>query len=72
MNKQYNDLLVLYKDFINIFNNWELTKNKELDYYSFSRLVRIFNYLTDILEQGKIIEKYGIKHYKVIESGEVI
>jgi hypothetical protein len=28
--------------------------------------------LTDILEKNEIIEKYGIKKYRVIESGEII
>jgi hypothetical protein len=67
MNKQFDSLLKLYKDYIVVFNNWQTTNDSDLE-----KLVRIFVYLTDILEKNEIIEKYGIKKYRVIESGEII
>jgi len=70
--KGIKDLLELYKQFVPIFNNWEPTHNEEIDFYNYSRLVRIYNSLLDILEKGNIIEPYGIKKYKVIESGEIL
>lgn len=72
MNKQYKDLLDLYKKYIVIFNNWETTKNEDIDYANFDLLVRIFHNLTDLLICNNIIEKEGIKHYRVIETGEII
>ena len=70
--EQYDNLLKLYKDYVKIFNNWETTKNVNVDYYNLDRLVRVFHDLTDLLLSANIIEKYGIKHYKVVESGEII
>lgn len=72
MKEQYKDLLKIYKDFVKVFNNWETEKEQEKDYYNFSKLVSTFNNLTDLLEKNNIIEKYGIKHYRVIESKEII
>ena len=72
MKEQYKELLRVYKDFIKVFNNWETEKIQEKDYYNFSKLVATFNNLTDLLEKNNIIEKYGIKNYKVIENGEII
>ena len=67
------DLLKLYKEYIKIFNDYTpLRNNEELDYNNFKHLVEIFNNLTDLLIENGIIECYGIKHYKVIESGEII
>lgn len=72
MNKQFKDLLELYKTFIIIFNNWETTKNEEEDLSNYIHLQKIFLNLTDLLLENNIIEKYGIKKYKVVESGEII
>ena len=72
MNKQFKDLLELYKEYIKIFNNWQFSKNDDLDFFNMNRLQNIFLDLTKILVENKIIEQYGIKHYKVIESGEII
>lgn len=72
MNRQYEDLLKVYKDYIKVFNNWETTRDTEKDYYNYGKLVNTFYNLTDLLIANNIIEKYGIKHYKVIESGEII
>ena len=72
MNKQFEDLLELYKTFIIIFNNWETTKNEEEDLSNYIHLQKIFLNLTDLLLENNIIEKYGIKKYKVVESGEII
>ena len=72
MNKQYEDLLKVYKDYVKVFNNWETTKIPKKDNYNFDKLVNVFHNLTDLLISCNVIEKYGIKHYKVIESGEII
>ena len=72
MNKQFDDLLKLYKDYIKIFNNWETTKKSDIDYANYDLLIKIFHSLTDLLVWNNIIEKEGIKHYRVIESGEII
>lgn len=72
MNKQFEDLLELYKTFIIIFNNWKTTKNEEEDLSNYIHLRKIFLNLTDLLLENNIIEKYGIKKYKVVESGEII
>lgn len=72
MNNQYKELLKIYKDFINVFNKWETEKIQEKDYYNYSKLIAIFHDLTDLLEKNNIIEKHGIKNYKVVESGEII
>lgn len=72
MNNQFNDLLKLYKEYIKIFNNWETTKNEDIDYANYDLLIKIFHNLTDLLVWNNIIEKEGIKHYRVIESGEII
>ena len=72
MEKQFKDLLELYREYIDIFNNWQFTKDEKKDNYNWTYLVRIFYNLTDILVDNNIIERYGIKHYKVIESGEII
>lgn len=72
MNKQYEDLLILYKKFNEVFNRWETTKIKEVDYYNFDKLVNIWSNLTDILEYNGVIEKQGIKHYRVVKTKEVI
>ena len=69
MNKQFKDLLELYKKYIDIFNNWTNDRETLEDY---NGLVRIYLELTDILEKNGIIEKYGIKKYRIIESGEII
>ena len=69
---QFQNLLTLYKDYIKIFNNWETTKDETIDQYNMERLMKIYIYLTDILEKNGIIEKYGIKKYRIIESGEII
>ena len=69
---QFQNLLTLYKDYIKIFNNWETTKDETIDQYNMERLMKIYIYLTDILEKNGIIEKYGIKKYIIIESGEII
>lgn len=71
MSKQNANLLWLYKEYIKIFNNWETEKNNN-DYLNLEDLVYVFHKLTDILERNKVIEKYGLKHYKVIENGEII
>ena len=72
MSEQNKKMLQLYKDFVVIFNNWETTKEEKRDYYNYSRLVKIFNCILDILENEKVIEDYGIKYHKVIETGEII
>jgi hypothetical protein len=69
MNKQFEDLLELYKKYIDIFNNWTNDRETLKDY---ERLVNIYLWLTDILLDNNIIEKHGIKKYKVVESGEII
>ena len=69
---QFQNLLTLYKDYIKIFNNWETTKDETIDQYNMERLMKIYIYLTDILEKNGIIEKYGIKKYRIIESGELL
>ena len=69
MNKQFEDLLKLYKDYIIIFNNW--TNDKE-DLKDYDYLVKIYLSLTELLLNNNIIEKHGFKKYKVIESGEII
>ena len=72
MDKQYEDLLILYKKFNEVFNKWETTKINEVDYYNFDKLVNIWSNLTDILEYNGVIEKQGIKHYRVVKTKEVI
>ena len=72
MNKQYKDLLELYKQYINIFNNWENTDSEDMNYSNYDLLVRVYDCLTDLLVSNNIIENYGIKKYQVIESGEII
>ena len=72
MDKQFDDLLKLYKEYIKIFNNWESTKNKDVDYANYDLLIKIFHSLTDLLVWNNIIEKDGIKHYRVIKTGEII
>ena len=72
MNNQFNDLLKLYKEYIKIFNNWETTKNEDIDYANYDLLVKTFHSLTDLLVWNNIIEKEGLKHYRVIENGEII
>ena len=72
MEKQFDDLLKVYKDFIKIFNNWETSKNEDLDYANYDLLVRTYLSLTDILVWNNIIEKEGIKHYRVVKTGEII
>jgi hypothetical protein len=69
MNKQFKDLLELYIKYIDIFNNWTNDRETLKDY---ERLVNIYLWLTDILLDNNIIEKHGIKKYKVVESGEII
>ena len=69
---QFQDLLRVYKEYIDIFNNWETTKDETIDQYNMERLMKIYIYLTDILEKNGIIEKYGIKKYRIIESGELL
>lgn len=70
--EQYKDLLDLYKQYIDIFNNWQTTGNEDIDYANYELLVGIYHRLTDLLVCNNIIEKYGIKNYMVIESGEII
>ena len=70
--KQYEDLLDLYKQYIDIFNNWQTMGNEDIDYANYELLVGIYHRLTDLLVCNNIIEKYGIKNYMVIESGEII
>lgn len=72
MDKQYEDLLILYIKFNEIFNNWKLEKIEDIDNYNFDKLITIWNKLTDILEYNGIIEKQGIKHYRVVKTKEVI
>lgn len=74
MNKkeQYNILLELLKQFKDIFNNWEIEKNEEKANFEYERLARIYLDIIDILINANIIEKYGIKKYKIIENGELI
>ena len=69
---QFQDLLRVYKEYIDIFNNWETTKDETIDQYNMERLMKIYIYLTDILEKNGIIEKYGIKKYRIRESGELL
>ena len=72
MNKQYKELLELYKQYIKIFNNWENTDSEDINYSNYDLLVNIYHSLTDLLVSNNIIEKYGVKNYIVIESGEII
>ena len=72
MEKQFKDLLKLYREYIEIFNNWQFTKDEKKDNYNWTYLVRILYNLTDILVDNNIIERYGIKHYKIVETGEII
>lgn len=67
--KQFDDLLKLYKEYIVIFNNWTNDRNTFKDY---ERLINIYLCITDLLIDNNIIEEYGIKKYRVIESGEII
>lgn len=69
MKKQFDDLLKLYKEYIVIFNNWTNDRETLQDYH---KLVRIYLALTDLLLDNNIIEHYGIKKYRVVESGEII
>lgn len=70
--KQFDDLLKLYKDFIEIFNNWESNDTEDKNFSNYDLLARTYSNLTDLLVSNNIIERYGIKNYRVIESGEVI
>jgi hypothetical protein len=72
MEKQFKNLLWLYKEYIKIFNNWETYKKDNKDYANLEDLVCVFHKITDILVRNGIIECYGIKHYRVIETGEII
>ena len=72
MNKQFNDLLQLYKQFVNIFNNWENTDSEDINYSNYDLLVKTYHSLTDLLVSNNVIEKYGIKNYQVVETGEII
>ncbi len=72
MNKQYEELLELYKQYIKIFNNWENTDSEDINYSNYDLLVNIYHSLTDLLVSNNIIEKYGVKNYIVVESGEII
>ena len=62
-----NRLIKLYKEYIDIFNTYEIVD--DIDYIY---LTRIYQNLTDLLVKNKIIERYGIKNYKIVESGEII
>lgn len=72
MNKQFKNLLELYKTFIDIFNNWENSDSEDINYSNYDLLVNVYHNLTDLLVSNNIIEKYGIKNYQVVESGEII
>ena len=72
MDKQFDDLLKIYKEYIGIFNNWESTKKAEVDAANYNLLINIFHNFTDLLIWNNVIEKDGIKHYKVIKTGEKI
>lgn len=72
MEKQFKNLLWLYKEYIKIFNNWETYKKDNKDYANLEDLMCVFNKITDILIRNGIIEDYGLKHYRVIETGEII
>lgn len=73
MNQEYlQQLLQMLKEYIPIFNNWESTKEEEKDKYNYIYLSRIYINLIDILINNNIIERYGIKKYKIIETGEII
>lgn len=67
--KQFDDLLKLFKEYIVIFNNW--TNNRET-FKDYERLINIYLCITDLLIDNNIIEEFGIKKYRVIESGEII
>ena len=67
--KQFDDLLKLYKEYIPIFNNWT---NDRDTYEDCERLINIYLEITAILLANNVIEEYGIKNYRVVESGEIL
>ena len=52
-----NKLIDLHKEFTEIFNNWNTTKNEEQDTKDYINLVAIYRNLTDILERYDLIER---------------
>lgn len=72
MKKQFDELLMVYKDFVRIFNNWETTKNNDIDYANYDLLTKTYHSLTDLLVWNNVIEKEGIKHYRAVKTGEII
>ena len=69
---QYSDLIEIYKNYVKLFNNWCSCGIEETDNFNYERLIKTFHNLTDILLKCGLIEPYGIKHYRVKESGEII
>jgi hypothetical protein len=60
-------LAAFYKEFIYIFDHLE--NMEDIDYIY---MIRICHNLTDFMVKNNIIEKYGNKNYKIVESGEII
>ena len=60
-------LVSLYKEFVYIFDYLEGIEDMDYLY-----MTRIYQNLTDFMVKNNIIEKYGIKNYKIVESGEII
>lgn len=62
-----NDFLRVYKDYIKVFNYLSPSEVED-----FEDIVDIFVKMTNVLEKNNVIKRYGIKHYKVIKTGEII
>lgn len=60
-------LVSLYKEFVYIFDYLEGMEDMDYVY-----MTRIYQNLTDFMVKNNIIEKHGIKNYKIVESGEII
>lgn len=65
--KQFNDLTELYKQFVNIFNEWHWSYNEEEDFYNMNKIQNIYFLWSDLLEHNGKIKKNGIKGYIYIE-----
>ena len=68
MKEQFNNLTELYKQFVDILNEWNWSNDDKEDFYNMNKMQNIYFLWSDLLEHNGKIKKNGIKGYIYIDE----